>query len=269
MNTDGPLLRETQTGKDLLKMQDRAFASFCTVVPEYSVWLVDGAGESAISPLTGLELPGVIQTSLDDIAKVFTAARTAQQLWKKLPLAERAKILRKFESLVWKYQNEILDVIQWETGKPRKHAFEELLDASQNVGYVTAKGPGILRTRKSFGAVPFLSSATVAHQPLGVVGIISPWNYPFTLAFSDACAALLAGNTVVLKPASQTSLTAILVATLFGRSGLPQNVLQLVVGPGRTVGEEVARRSDYLMFTGSTKVGRSLAELCRPTLCFH
>ncbi|MFZ1382286.1 MAG: succinic semialdehyde dehydrogenase [Scrofimicrobium sp.] len=262
MDTDGSLPKEAQIGPDPREMQDRAFASFCAVVPEYDARLTEGVGESRTSPLTGLELPGVTQATTDDVARAFAKSRNAQRLWKKLPLSERAKILRKFESLVWRYQDQILDVIQWETGKPRKHAFEELLDASQNAGYVTAKGPRILRTKKSSGAVPFLSTATVAHQPLGVVGVVSPWNYPFTLAFSDACAALLAGNTVVLKPASQTALTGILVAALLGRSGLPQNVFQLVLGPGRTVGEEVARRADYLMFTGSTKVGRSLAELC-------
>lgn len=245
-------------------LQDRAFSSFKTVVPDYQRWLADPqvGARPKVSPLTGLALPPVKQTPEDQVAEIFADAALAQEPWHRRSVQERSKFLRDFVSLMWKYEKEILDVIQWETGKPRKHAFEEILDVSINIGYYSAKGPGILRTQKTSGALPLISTARVAHLPVGVVGVIAPWNYPFTLAISDALAALIAGNTVVLKPASQTPLSAVIIASLLERSGLPPHVYQLVPGPGSTIGDKIVEHADFVMFTGSTEVGKSIAEAC-------
>lgn len=242
-------------------MQARALASFLEVVPDGVRWFAESQSKSRVSPLTGLPLPGLIETDVADMPLVFTRGKAAQAKWAQKPINARGAFLTRFESLMWKFQAQILDVIQWETGKPRKQAFEELLDVSQNVGFVVGKGPGILRPTRTAGAMPVLSRATIAHRPWGVIGVIAPWNYPFTLSFSDACAALLAGNTAVVKPASQTPLSAVLVWALLHRAGLPEDVFQVVIGPGTTIGEAVAQHGDYVMFTGSTKVGVHLAEL--------
>lgn len=267
MNSNDGLPNGTDGEPSPRQMQTRAMSSFVAVVREPGRYLSndsesDKSESVRISPLTDLPLPSVAKTAMSELDEVFSRARTTQVQWERLPISSRAKLLRTFESLMWKYQEQILDVIQWETGKPRKHAFEEILDVSQNIGFVTGKGPSILRDRATSGAVPILSRATVSHHPIGVIGVIAPWNYPFTLAISDACAALLAGNSVVLKPASQTPLCAIMVYSLLQRAGLAPGVFQLVLGPGKTAGESVARQADYVMFTGSTKVGSHIAELC-------
>ena len=246
-----------------LVLQDRAFASFKTVVQDFDRWLSpEPAANPKISPLTGLPLPSVKETSTEDLDQLFVKGKDVQEYWAALRIANRARPLRALESLMWRYQEEILDVIQWETGKARKHAFEELLDVSQNIGFVTGKGKQILRVRKGFGALPFLSTADTSFIPVGVVGVIGPWNYPFTLAISDAAAALIAGNTVVLKPASQTPLSAIIVRALLERAGMPPGAFELALGPGGVIGDEIVERADYVMFTGSTQVGQGIAETC-------
>jgi len=103
---------------------------------------------------------------------------------------------------------------------------------------------------------------TELRVPKGVVGVISPWNYPLTLAVSDAIPALLAGNAIVLKPDVQTTLSALWVADLLKQAGLPENVFTVVAGEGSVVGPWVTDRSDYVMFTGSTAVGREVARRC-------
>jgi succinate-semialdehyde dehydrogenase/glutarate-semialdehyde dehydrogenase len=109
---------------------------------------------------------------------------------------------------------------------------------------------------------PLISRVEVHRQPVGVVGIIAPWNYPMTLAVSDALPALMAGNTVVLKPDSQTPLTALWVIDQLYQAGLPPRAFPVVLGPGSQLGPEIIARSDFVMFTGSTQVGRSVAAAC-------
>jgi succinate-semialdehyde dehydrogenase/glutarate-semialdehyde dehydrogenase len=112
------------------------------------------------------------------------------------------------------------------------------------------------------GAVPGLTKAVEHHHPKGVVGVISPWNYPLTLAVSDAIPALLAGNAVVIKPDAQTPFTALIAIELLVEAGLPRELFQVVTGAGRVLGTPMIERVDYLMFTGSTTTGRLIAEQC-------
>ncbi|HET7682269.1 MAG TPA: succinic semialdehyde dehydrogenase, partial [Marmoricola sp.] len=113
---------------------------------------------------------------------------------------------------------------------------------------------------KRLGVMPGLTRVEVNRVPKGVVGIISPWNYPFTMALSDGLPALLAGNAVVHKPDAQTMLSALLGAQLLEEAGFPRELWQIVAGPGRVLGSELIRRSDYVCFTGSTATGRLIAE---------
>ena len=117
-------------------------------------------------------------------------------------------------------------------------------------------------SRRTLGLFPLLTTASEEHHPVGVVGIIAPWNYPLTLAASDAIPALMAGNTVVLKPDSQTSLTALWAVDLMHRAGMPRRVMQVVLGYGPELGPEITERADYVMFTGSTAVGAQIAGRC-------
>jgi acyl-CoA reductase-like NAD-dependent aldehyde dehydrogenase len=116
------------------------------------------------------------------------------------------------------------------------------------------------------GVVPGLTRVEVNRVPKGVVGVISPWNYPFTLALCDGLPALLAGNAVVHKPDAQTMLTALLGVRLLEDAGFPEDLWQVVAGPGSEVGPELIDHADYVCFTGSTATGTAVAQQCAERL---
>src|SRR5207244_3759626 len=116
-----------------------------------------------------------------------------------------------------------------------------------------------LSPQRRRGAFPFLTQAWEYHHPVGVVGVVSPWNYPLTLSISDAVPAIAAGNAVVLKADSKTRFTALLGVALLEEAGLPADVAQVLTGSGSDIGPWLIDRVDYVMFTGSTEVGRHVA----------
>lgn len=201
-----------------------------------------------------------------DLPGLVAVARRAQTAWAGVPVVEKARIFTRLGRLILAEQEQILDQIQTETGKARISAFEEVLDAARAVRVFAARAPGLLRPRRHPGAIPVLTRTVEYQRPVGVVGIINPWNYPFNLPASDATQALLAGNAVVLKPDSQTPGTAWLLAELLGRAGLPEGLFQVAPGPGAELGPALVGEVDYLMFTGSTRVGRQLAQACAERL---
>lgn len=197
---------------------------------------------------------------------VVNLAREAQREWARVPVRQRAAIARKFSQLVYRNQPEILDSIQTETRKNRVSAFEEAVDAAQLAHFYGRRAPRFLRSARRRGAIPFLTRAIEHHRPIGVVGVITPWNYPFTLPASDVIPALIAGNSVVLLPDAATPATADIVERLLREAGLPEGVLTLVHGGGRVHGDDLVATADYIMFTGSTAVGRTVAEKCAARL---
>jgi succinate-semialdehyde dehydrogenase/glutarate-semialdehyde dehydrogenase len=152
-----------------------------------------------------------------------------------------------------------LDLIQLEAGKARLDAFVEAGDVGVVARYYGYHGEAALRRAEPLGFIPFLTQVEVNRVPVGTVGVISPWNYPLTMAITDALPALLAGNAVILKPAELTAFTALWGASLLDEAGLPADVLQVVVGEGPTLGPTLMAGVDYVHFTGSTEVGRVIA----------
>lgn len=195
-----------------------------------------------------------------DVEQAFEWARRAQRLWAKRPVAERKKIFLDFHDLVLKYRELLCDIVQLETGKNRASAYDEVMDVANNVRYYANNVAKFLKPKKRRPALPVLIKTREHAMPLGVVGQISPWNYPLTLGISDAVPALLAGNAVVAKPDSQTPFTSLIVFSLLFQAGLPKDLVQLVTGAGRVVGTAIAENCDFLMFTGSTKTGKVLGE---------
>ena len=200
------------------------------------------------------------------ITEAVDRARQAQSAWAAIPVRERAAIFRRFSKLVLARQTDILDTIQRETKKNRLSAFEEVLDAAQLTHYYGRHGASILKDRRRRGAVPVFTKTVEAHQPKGVVGVITPWNYPFTLPSSDVAPAVIAGNTVVLLPDHQTPECADLMLQLMREAGLPDGVVTIVHGGGRMHGTQLIEQVDYVMFTGSTATGRLVAEQCAKRL---
>lgn len=202
----------------------------------------------------------------DDVAQAARTARTAQRAWAARPLGQRCRIVNRFRTLLLRHDAELLDLVHAENGKSRLNAFEEFMDTVLTAGYYAQNAPRLLASRARVGAVPVLTGVTERYRPKGLVGIISPWNYPLTLAVSDAVPALLAGNAVILKPDSLTPLTALAAVRLLHQAGVPQDVVQVVTGAGNQIGTPLIDAVDYMMFTGSTATGRHVAAQCATRL---
>lgn len=240
----------------------RYLAAVAALVPEPAVTLLPGAARatrSTRSPLSG-QLGVPVPVCLpDDAAHALQTARAAQPEWEGAGLEHRRRVLLRLHYLVWRHQNHLLDLIGAETGKSRADAFEEMADVALTARHYARAAPRILRERRHAGVLPVLGSVWERRVAKGVVAVIAPWNYPFTLAASDALAALVAGNAVVLKPDSFTPLTGLAVAELMWAAGVPREIFQVVTGPGAELGPELIGGADYLMFTGSTATGRVVA----------
>jgi succinate-semialdehyde dehydrogenase/glutarate-semialdehyde dehydrogenase len=214
----------------------------------------------ATTPLTGAPLAQLPMSTVQDVDKAVTTARQAQAVWAERSVAHRAAVLLRLHDLILERQAAALDLIQLESGKARLHAFEEVADVAINARWYARRGPALLADARRPGIAPLLTQVTQVHHPKGVIGIIAPWNYPLTLALSDALPALLAGNAVVIKPDRSTVLTALWGAELLADAGLPEGLFQVVHGAGSVLGTAMIERCDHICFTGSTTTGRAVAE---------
>lgn len=213
-----------------------------------------------VEVFTGKELATVPVGTADDAKAAIAKARVAQAAWAKRSAADRAEVFHRYHDLVLKNRDALMDMAQAETGKSRAAAQEEVLDIAMTARHYARTAPKLLRPHRVSGMLPVLTKTMVRYHPKGVVGVISPWNYPMTLAVSDAIAALLAGNAVVLKPDSQTPYCALACVELLYEAGLPRDLFAVVPGPGSVVGTALVENTEYLMFTGSTATGKLLAE---------
>jgi acyl-CoA reductase-like NAD-dependent aldehyde dehydrogenase len=211
------------------------------------------------APFTGAVLAHIPAGQEDDIELAVRHARAAQPLWAARSFDDRAKVFLRFHDLLLARQDEVLDLIQVETGKARRYAFEEILDTAVVSRYYAMRAEKFLRPHRRKGALPVLTQTWELKSPVGVVGFIVPWNYPLNLAITDAVPALMAGNTGVLKPDVQTSFTALWAVDRLREAGLPPDVFPVVTGEGPLLGPALGERVDFLMFTGSTRTGKMVA----------
>ncbi|MFI9625378.1 succinic semialdehyde dehydrogenase [Streptomyces sp. NPDC052042] len=222
---------------------------------------VAGSGRTANhTPFTGEKLADLPESTPEDVATAFERARAAQSVWAATPVRARAAVLLRFHDLVLDRQAEVLDLIQLETGKARLHAHEEVQAVAVAARHYGRRAGAYLRPRRHTGVVPTLTKVTELRQPRGVVGQIAPWNYPLELSVGDALPAFVSGNAVVMKPDTETALTALWARDLLIEAGLPAEVFQVVLGDGPVVGPELVKHADYVSFTGSTRTGREVAQ---------
>src|SRR3954465_6347356 len=230
--------------------------------------VISTTGESVptYTPITAQPLAMIPQSGEADVKEAYARARRAQQAWARTSLEHRSRLLLRLHDLVLDRQDEIMDLICWESGKARKHAYDEPLHVALTARYYSRTAEQHLAPQRRIGVVPGLTRVEVNQVPKGVVGIIAPWNYPFDLALIDGLPALLAGNAVVTKPDAQTMLSGLLAAELLEAAGFPEGLWNVVAGPGRELGGPIIERSDYLCFTGSTATGKLIAAQCAERL---
>jgi succinate-semialdehyde dehydrogenase/glutarate-semialdehyde dehydrogenase len=218
------------------------------------------------APATGVRLGQVPHATEEDVDLAVSRARAAQARWARVPLRERAATLLRFHDLLLQRRDEGLDLVQLEAGKARVDALEEILDTANVSRYYGRASADHLRPQRRRGALPILTKTWEYHHPIGVVGVITPWNFPLVLGITDALPALVAGCAVVTKLDSQTPYSALWAATLLETAGLPPDLLQFVTGDGSQLGRPLIDRVDYIMFTGSTRVGREIGVRCAERL---
>lgn len=211
------------------------------------------------SPIDGRIVGRVVDSTADDVAGAVELARNAQPLWAETGFKGRAQAMRSFSDALLDSQEEFLDLLVSETGKTRRDAFAETMYVVDTVSYYAKHAEKFLQDRTPSAHSPILKTKALKtiYRPMGVVGIIGPWNFPVILSVGDAIPALMAGNTVVIKPATLTPLTVEWICDLFRRvTGM--DALVCVTGRGSAVGNILIDRCDFIGFTGSTAVGKKV-----------
>ena len=196
--------------------------------------------------------------SPDQVSQAVDRARKAQLAWSQTSMAERSRLFYRLRDLLLDEGEKLADILTAETGRPRSEVFgNELFYLCDAIGAWAKKGPRFIRPEKIRPHFPLLKAkkVTVMHAPRGVVGIISPWNFPLTMTLGEALPALIAGNAVVIKPSELTPLSAIFGAEIAAKAGFPENLLQVVTGYGAT-GETLIDCADMIAFTGSVETGK-------------
>lgn len=219
---------------------------------------VNGTRITVTNPVSGAIIGAVPAATSDEVTTAVERARLAQRSWGALDARERARILRRWGDLLWARRSEIMRVIRDETGKNETGAFLEVLVLETLVSYYSHHAPRILRPQRRAALLPLIQKGRVYYKPYGVVGCITPWNYPLLNALLDLVPALYAGNTAILKPSEIAPFSAMRAVELMHEAGVPADVVQVVTGAGDT-GAALVERVDYVAFTGSTSVGREIA----------
>src|SRR5215210_5657611 len=214
-------------------------------------------------PATGEEVGRVPLRSAEEVGAAVARARAAQKGWGALSFRERARVVMRARALALEEMDEIADLIARESGKPAAEALAmEIVPTLDLMQFFARKSERMLRPEKiDIGLYRFMGrTSIIEYRPLGVVGIISPWNFPLATPLGEVVMALMAGNGVVLKPSELTPLVGLKVGEVFARAGLPEGLLEVVTGDGSTGAALVEAGVDKIMFTGSVATGQRVAE---------
>ncbi len=255
-------IRKTQVLRDILKdkslLKDKCYIDGKWVEGKSSINVTNPVDESVISNVPKL---GAAETRT-----AIEAAQRAQKVWAKKTAKERAAVLRKWFNLMMEHQEDLAQILTAEQGKPLAEARGEIAYGASFIEWFAEEA------RRVYGEtvpVPFPNGrAVVIKQPVGVIACITPWNFPNAMITRKAGAALAAGCTMVCKPAAETPLSALAMAELAERAGIPAGVFSVITGSARDIGGEMTSNPIVrgLTFTGSTEIGRLLMAQCAPTI---
>jgi acyl-CoA reductase-like NAD-dependent aldehyde dehydrogenase len=195
-----------------------------------------------------------------EIAAAVARGRQAQDAWQRTSFSERAAVLYRLRDLLLDEGERLADILTSETGRPRAEVYgNELFYLCDAIGSWAKRSARYLRPKRIRPHFPLLKAKKVVstYAPRGVIGIISPWNFPLTMTLGEALPALMAGNAVVIKPSELTPLSARFGAEVAAKAGFPENLLQVVVGDG-SAGEALIDHADMIAFTGSVETGKKV-----------
>jgi acyl-CoA reductase-like NAD-dependent aldehyde dehydrogenase len=220
-------------------------------------------------PATGEEVGRAPIASAEEVAEAVKRARQAQVAWSHESYRERSHIIMRARQIALAELEEIATLISRETGKPVAEAISmELVPTLDLMQFFARRTHQLLRPEKiNIGQYGLMGRAShIVYKPLGVVGIISPWNFPWAIPLGEVVMALMAGNSVVLKPSELTPLTGLKINDVFKRAGLADGLLHVLSGDGRTGADLVEAGVDKIMFTGSVQTGKRVAQSAARTL---
>src|SRR5436305_14229521 len=215
-----------------------------------------------LNPATGQPIAELPSLDRDATMELVRRARAAQPAWEALGFEGRGRLMRDMRKWLIANRKRVIRTLSEENGKPYEDAQLEIFYCADALGFWAKKAPKWLADEQERPHSPLLLGRKVVNRyvPYGVVGVIGPWNYPLINNFGDAIPALMAGNSVVLKPASATPLSSMLMQEGLREVGVPDDVFLVATGPGSTVGSALVDSVDMLHFTGSTDVGKGLME---------
>src|SRR5690349_1227852 len=214
------------------------------------------------NPATGEVVAHVPNLSADDVREMAQRGRAAQPGWEALGFAGRARVMLRMQKWLLDNAERVIQTIVKETGKSWEDAqLAEISYGASAFGFWAKNAEKYLEDEKVRSSAVLVKGKKLINRfrPLGLIGVIGPWNYPLTNSFGDCIPAMAAGNSVILKPSEVTPLTSLLLAEAMRECGLPENVLQIATGRGET-GAALVDHVDMIMFTGSTRTGRKVAE---------
>lgn len=248
---------------NVLKNEDKKFKNLLN-----GEWVNSESGQfvDIYSPLDQSLLGRVPAMTKKEVDVVMLTAKKAQKEWKHKTVNERAAILYKAADLLLAHTEELADLMMREIGKDMKSARSEISRTADFVRFTADSGKNLSGESIPGDSFPGFKNnkvSVVKREPLGVVLAISPFNYPVNLAASKIAPALIIGNSVVLKPATQGSLSGLYLARIFQLAGVPSGVLGTVTGRGSEIGDYITTHKDidFINFTGSTEVGRRISKM--------
>lgn len=223
-------------------------------------------GIAVHSPLDGRRLAEPATLDEGAVREAVRRARAAQERWWALEQGERFRVLKRFGRLLARDRDGLARTVRDETGKPRVEALAEILAAQEAIHFFAREGPRVLRQEGVSSGWIKGKEGYVVREPYGVIGAITPWNYPLVLTLDAVLAALFGGNGVVVKPSEFTPLSALALPPRLEEAGVPEGLVQVVTGDGTTGAALVRSGVDKVVFTGSSATGRKVMKAAAESL---
>ena len=227
-------------------------------------WVTTSDSLEVDNPATGEVIATIPQLDADAVNQAVTAANDAFKLWRKITPAERGELVRKWYELMVEHTDELATIMTTEQGKPLAEAKGEIAYAASYVKWFAEEAMRINGEILPAGTPD--TQIRVSRDPVGVCAAITPWNFPAAMITRKVAPALAAGCTIIVKPASQTPLTALALGELAIQAGIPKGVIQVITGKASVIGDALCENSTVrkLTFTGSTEIGSQLMKKCAP-----